>query len=81
VYRPIEQGLYQIAGVDPNVEQGWLAYTLSMLTFVASCFIVLYGLLRLQHLLPLNPEGVGPVPPLLAFNTAISFITNANWQA
>jgi K+-transporting ATPase ATPase A chain len=81
VIRPVERGLYRLAGVDPTVEQTWVIYTLSMLAFAAGCFFVLYALQRLQNLLPLNPQGFDAVPPDLAFNVAISFITNANWQA
>ncbi|MBV8104816.1 MAG: potassium-transporting ATPase subunit KdpA, partial [Hyphomicrobiales bacterium] len=79
--RPIERGLYRLAGVDPEVERGWLAYTFCMLGFTGGCFALLYALLRLQNLLPLNPQGFDAVPPDLAFNTAVSFVTNANWQA
>jgi potassium-transporting ATPase potassium-binding subunit len=79
VFRPVERRFYRLAGVDPTVEQDWLTYTLSMLAFAAGCFFVLYALQRLQNLLPLNPQGFDAVPPALAFNTAISFITNANW--
>ncbi|MGD0186883.1 MAG: potassium-transporting ATPase subunit KdpA [Roseiarcus sp.] len=78
---PVERGIYRVAGVDPAIEQEWLAYTLSMLGFAGGCFVVLYAILRLQNFLPLNPQGFGAVPPDLAFNTAVSFITNANWQA
>jgi K+-transporting ATPase ATPase A chain len=81
VAEPIERLIYWIAGVDPRAEQRWTRYALSaiMLNFVgALCF---YVMLRLQHLLPLNPRGFGPMQPDLAFNTAISFITSTNWQA
>jgi potassium-transporting ATPase potassium-binding subunit len=78
---PVERALYRIAGVDPAVEQGWIPYTLCMLAFAGGCFVFLYALMRLQNLLPLNPQGFDAVPPGLAFNTAVSFITNANWQA
>jgi K+-transporting ATPase ATPase A chain len=81
VLGPMERGVYRLAGVDPAVEQGWVAYTICMLAFVAGCFVLLYAILRLQSVLPLNPQGFDAVPPDLAFNTAISFITNANWQA
>jgi K+-transporting ATPase ATPase A chain len=81
VLGPVERGLYRLAGVDPAIEQGWLVYTLCMLAFTAGCFVLLYASLRLQHVLPLNPQGFDAVPPDLAFNTAVSFITNANWQA
>ena len=69
-----------MAGVDPAHEQDWFAYTLAMLAFSIAGFLVLYGVQRLQGLLPLNPRGFDAVAPDLAFNTAISFITNTNWQ-
>jgi K+-transporting ATPase ATPase A chain len=81
VLAPVERSVYRLAGVDPAIEQGWLAYTLSMLAFCGGCFLLLYAVLRLQILLPLNPQHFDAVPPGLAFNTAVSFITNANWQA
>lgn len=81
VLGPVERGLYRLAGVDPAREQGWLAYTAAMLVFNAAGFALLYTLLRLQTLLPLNPNGLGEISPHLAFNTAISFVTNTNWQS
>jgi potassium-transporting ATPase potassium-binding subunit len=78
---PVERGLYRLSGVDPNKEQDWLDYTLSMIIFSFGCFLALYLIMRFQALLPMNPLARGAVPPDLAFNTAISFITNANWQA
>jgi len=66
--------------VDPAREQDWFVYTLAMLAFSLAGFLVLYGVQRLQGLLPLNPRGFDAVPPDLAFNTSISFITNTNWQ-
>jgi K+-transporting ATPase ATPase A chain len=81
VLKPVENGLYALAGIDARKEQGWLAYTLAMLTFNATGFVVLYGLQRLQAMLPLDPQGFAAVPPDLAFNTAMSFVTNTNWQA
>ncbi|MDR6758931.1 K+-transporting ATPase ATPase A chain [Mycoplana sp. BE70] len=80
ILAPVERGLYAAAGVDPAREQGWLGYTLSMLTFSLVGFISLYAILRCQAWLPLNPQGFGNVPPDLAFNTAVSFVTNTNWQ-
>jgi potassium-transporting ATPase potassium-binding subunit len=80
VIGPVERGFYRLAGVDPAREQSWFAYTLAMLAFSIAGFLVLYGVQRLQGLLPLNPRGFDAVPPDLAFNTSISFITNTNWQ-
>jgi K+-transporting ATPase ATPase A chain len=81
VLGPLERGLYRLAGVDEEVEQHWLTYAVSMLIFCAVGFLALYALQRLQGLLPLNPQGLDPVAPDLAFNTSISFITNTNWQS
>jgi K+-transporting ATPase ATPase A chain len=81
VLRPVEAGFYAISGVDPKKEQGWLSFTMSMLVFNALGFALLYAILRLQGILPLNPQGFAAVPPDLAFNTAVSFVTNTNWQA
>ena len=78
---PVERALYRLAGVDPEVEQKWVEYALSMVVFGGGCLFALYALLRLQAYLPLNPQGFPGVPPDLSFNIAISFITNANWQA
>jgi K+-transporting ATPase ATPase A chain len=80
VLGPIERGFYRLAGVDPSREQDWFTYTLAMLAFTIAGFLVLYAVQRLQGLLPLNPRGFDAVAPDLAFNTAISFITNTNWQ-
>jgi K+-transporting ATPase ATPase A chain len=78
---PLERSFYRLSGVDPQKEQNWLDYTISMIVFTAGCFMALYITQRLQGVLPFNPQGRDAVPPDLAFNTAISFITNANWQA
>jgi len=78
---PLERSLYRLSGVKPEHEQDWLAYTLSMVVFTAGCFLALYVIQRLQGVLPFNPSARDAVAPDLAFNTAISFITNANWQA
>ena len=81
VLRPLERLTYRIMGVDRNREHDWKQYTLAMLLFsVVSCLFT-YAILRLQHLLPLNPQGFGPMSSDLAFNTAVSFTTNTNWQA
>ncbi|MFO1151652.1 MAG: potassium-transporting ATPase subunit KdpA [Alsobacter sp.] len=81
VLGPVEAGFYRLAGVDPSREQSWLGYGLAMLAFNAGGFLLLYLILRLQGGLPLNPQGFDGVPPDLAFNTAVSFVTNTNWQA
>jgi potassium-transporting ATPase potassium-binding subunit len=78
---PIERGLYHLAGVEPDIEQKWHEYAIAMVLFGGVCMFGLYALLRLQDWLPLNPQGFPGVPPDLAFNITISFITNANWQA
>jgi K+-transporting ATPase ATPase A chain len=80
VLRPVERGLYRLAGIDEAHEQHWLAYAGAMLVFHAAGFVLLYGILRLQGLLPFNPADQGAVAPDLAFNTAVSFVTNTNWQ-
>lgn len=80
ILAPVERTLARVAGVS-NSEQTWQGYTLAMLAFNAVGFVVLYGLMRLQGVLPLNPQGFAAVPEALSFNTAISFVTNTNWQA
>jgi potassium-transporting ATPase potassium-binding subunit len=80
VLGPVERGLYRAAGIDARHEQTWLGYGLAMLAFHALGFALLYAILRLQDLLPLNPMGQSAVAPDLAFNTAASFVTNTNWQ-
>jgi K+-transporting ATPase ATPase A chain len=80
VLAPVERSFYGLAGVDPSREQGWVAYTMAMLAFSIAGYITLYAVQRLQNFLPLNPQGFDPVAPDLAFNTAMSFITNTNWQ-
>lgn len=81
VLGPLERGLYRIAGIDPRREQHWTGYTLALLSFNLLGLLLLYALLRFQAWLPLNPAGLGPVGPDLAFNTAVSFTTNTNWQS
>ncbi len=76
----LEADLYRISGISPGNEQGWLAYTLSMLAFSIAGFAALYAILRLQVYLPLNPQDFAGMAPDLAFNTAVSFVTNTNWQ-
>ncbi|ADP72478.1 potassium-transporting ATPase, A subunit [Rhodomicrobium vannielii ATCC 17100] len=80
ILSPVERIFYALAGVDPKAEQRWSAYALSMLAFNFAGFLLLYAILRLQDLLPLNPQGMGGMPPDLALNTAASFVTNTNWQ-
>jgi len=80
VLRPVERLLYRLTGVDENHEMRWTEYAIAMLLFSVVPMIVLYGLERLQGLLPLNPQKFGAVPNALAFNTAASFTTNTNWQ-
>ncbi|MFZ0068537.1 MAG: potassium-transporting ATPase subunit KdpA [Pseudolabrys sp.] len=78
--RPVELALYSSAGVEEKREQHWLTYVVAMLLFHAGGFLILYGLMRFQASLPFNPAGQSAVAPDLSFNTAISFITNTNWQ-
>ena len=78
--KPVERLLYSLLGVDPKSEQNWRRYTRSLLVFSLTGLLFSYAVLRLQHLLPLNPRTLGPVGPGLAFNTAVSFATNTNWQ-
>jgi K+-transporting ATPase ATPase A chain len=81
VLKPVERLLYRLMGVDPKAEQDWKRYAVSLLLFSLVGTVFTYALLRLQHLLPLNPQRLGPVSEHLAFNTAVSFITNTNWQS
>jgi K+-transporting ATPase ATPase A chain len=81
VLKPVERVFYGLAGVDRTKGQGWIAYTMSFLAFSAAAFFFLYALLRLQGGLPLNPQHIAGMSPDLAFNTAISFVTNTNWQS
>ncbi|MGB3809343.1 MAG: potassium-transporting ATPase subunit KdpA [Parvibaculum sp.] len=80
ILRPVELLFYRLAGVDEKDDQHWLRYGGAMLFFNLACFALLYAMLRLQAYLPFNPQGFGNVDPLLAFNTAVSFVTNTNWQ-
>ncbi|MFC5374130.1 potassium-transporting ATPase subunit KdpA [Brevundimonas faecalis] len=81
VLKPVEGLFYRAAGVDPNRSQGWLGYVGALLAFNLAGFLLLYGMLRLQGVLPMNPQGFSGVSPHLAFNTAVSFVTNTNWQS
>ncbi|MDI1288017.1 MAG: potassium-transporting ATPase subunit KdpA [Reyranella sp.] len=80
VLAPIERGFYRLAGVDPRKDQSWWVYCRAMLIFHIAGFVLLYLLLRLQSILPSNPQDMAAVAPDLSFNTAISFLTNTNWQ-
>jgi potassium-transporting ATPase potassium-binding subunit len=77
----VENELYRLANVKPAAEQGWLQYAVSFLLFHACAIISFYTLLRLQAILPLNPDRLPSVPPDLALNTAVSFVTNTSWQS
>jgi potassium-transporting ATPase potassium-binding subunit len=77
---PIERIIYRICRIDEQAEQRWSVYARAVLAFSAVSVIVAYGFQRLQGVLVLNPDGFGAVPPPLAFNTAVSFVTNTNWQ-
>ena len=81
VLGPLERGFYKLAGVDAKAEQHWTSYALAMLVFNLVCFVTLFFLQLWQNHLPLNPQGMSGLTPDLAFNTAISFVTNTNWQA
>ncbi len=81
VLKPVEGLFYRAAGVDPSRSQGWLGYAGALLAFNLAGFLLLYAMLRLQGVLPMNPQGFDGVSPHLAFNTAVSFVTNTNWQS
>ncbi len=81
VVRPLEKLTYRLLGVDPGREQGWRQYTAALLVFSFAGVLFTYTILRLQHLLPWNPQGLPALSPHLAFNTAVSFTTNTNWQS
>jgi K+-transporting ATPase ATPase A chain len=81
VFAPLERGLYRLAGIDPAEEQSWIDYALALLWFHLAGIVVLYALLRLQSLLPLNPQQFDAMTPDLALNTAVSFATNTSWQS
>lgn len=80
VLGPVENGFYKFAGIDPNAEQGWRRYAVHMLVFNLALLLLTYFVLRFQDVLPLNPRGLAGLAPDGAFNTAISFTTNTNWQ-
>jgi K+-transporting ATPase ATPase A chain len=79
--RPVEALFFRAGGIDPSAEQGWRTYAIAMLAVNALGFLLLYLILRLQGMLPLNPRGLDGLSPWLAFNTAVSFVSNTNWQA
>jgi K+-transporting ATPase ATPase A chain len=81
VLGPVEAGFYRLAGVDPEKEQSWRQYSVHMLLFNLVLLLFTYAVLRLQAFLPLNPQGFAGLPGHLAFNTAVSFTTNTNWQS
>ncbi|WP_017597936.1 potassium-transporting ATPase subunit KdpA [Nocardiopsis lucentensis] len=81
VLLPVERFVYRICRVDPDREQHWTRYALSLLAFSVASFGLLYAILRLQGVLPLNPVGLPGLDPGVAFNVAVSFTTNTNWQA
>jgi len=81
VLGPIEQWCYRAAGIDPHDEQDWKSYSLALLALTVLCLLVLFAILMLQSSLPLNPEGLPGLEWHLALNTAVSFVTNTNWQA
>ncbi|HEY0400057.1 MAG TPA: potassium-transporting ATPase subunit KdpA, partial [Acidimicrobiia bacterium] len=80
IFLPVERAIYRACRVDPDREQRWTVYAYSLLAFSAVSGLVLYAQLRLQGHLPLNPDGMKAVPAGLSFNTAVSFLTNTNWQ-
>jgi len=81
VIKPVEKLTYRLIGNDPQREQDWKQYTFAMLAFNLAGFVFTYAILRLQHLLPWNPQGLPGLSGHLAFNAAVSFTTNTNWQS
>ena len=79
--KPLERWVYRLSAIDPQAEMDWKAYAAAMLVFNLVGLLALYALLRLQHFLPLNPQGVNALPPDTAFNAAASFTSNTNWQS
>ncbi len=78
---PVERGFYGLGGISPDRGMTWRAYATALIVLNAAHFAILYLMLRFQNLLPLNPQGIAGMSPRLAFNTAMSFVTNTNWQA
>ena len=81
VLGPVERGFYKLSGIDPDADQSWRRYATHMLLLNVALLILTYAVLRLQGVLPGNPQGLAGLSPDLAFNTAISFTTNTNWQS
>ncbi|HEX4413546.1 MAG TPA: potassium-transporting ATPase subunit KdpA [Lacipirellulaceae bacterium] len=81
VFGWLERSIYRVAGIDPTEEMSWRKYTVAVLLFNAAGFVAVYGVLRLQHVLPFNPQHFPANSPDLAFDTAASFATNTNWQS
>ncbi len=81
IMRPLESGFYRLSGVRANDEQDWKGYAAAIIAFSVVCTLALYALMRVQGGLPLNPQGFEGVAPGIAMNTAVSFVTNTNWQA
>jgi K+-transporting ATPase ATPase A chain len=81
VVGPVERALYRVSGIDATAEMSWRCYTSALLVFNLIGTLVVYGIQRMQSLLPANPQQLANVAPDLAFNTAVSFATNTNWQA
>jgi K+-transporting ATPase ATPase A chain len=80
VLGPLERAIYRLTAVNPEAEQSWVGYTFALLVFSVAGAVVTYAIERLQNVLPFNPQGLDAVAPDLAFNTAVSFTTNTNWQ-
>ncbi len=82
VLGPLERGLYRISGIDESEEHHWVTYAVAMLAFTMAGFVTLYGMQRLQDVLPFNPQDMSAVSPDLSFNTTVSFVhCNTNWQS
>src|SRR5438270_8490876 len=80
IFGPVERLVYRVCGIDPEGDQHWKVYAYSLLAFSFVSLLILYAQIRLQGHLPLNPDHFKGVPPALAFNSAVSFLTNTNWQ-
>lgn len=81
IFLPVERLIYRVCGIDPEVQQDWKGYTVALLAFNIAGLALLFSILMLQGLLPLNPQNLPGLEWTLAFNTAVSFVTNTNWQA